>query len=64
MSVYVTRDFVLSGIGLRLDYNATEVASAIRPTHIWKGDRKTIEIAGETLELIHAPGETPDQVSE
>lgn len=51
-----------AGIGLRLDYDATAMATAIRPTHTWKGDRITIEIGGEVLELIQAPGESKDQV--
>lgn len=51
-----------TGIGLRLEYVSSDIASAVRPTHVWKGDRTTIEIGGEELELIQAPGESTDQV--
>jgi len=49
-----------AGIGLDLDYRPEEMALA-RPTHTFE-ERLDLEIAGIRMELIHAPGETPDQV--
>lgn len=34
---------------------------SLAPTHTFAGDRQTLEIAGVTLELAAAPGETEDQ---
>lgn len=34
----------------------------IEPTHTFSGDRETLEIAGITLDLVAAPGETADQL--
>lgn len=49
-----------SGIGLDLDFDVADAAIA-RPTHTFE-ERLRVEIAGLRLELIHAPGETPDQI--
>ena len=40
----------------------TPVARGIAPTHTFSEDRVTLEIAGVTLELVAAPGETADQL--
>lgn len=50
------------GIGPRLIVDATTTPALIRPNKTFAGDRTTIEVAGVTLELVHAPGETPDQI--
>jgi len=34
----------------------------VRPTHLLRSNRKRLEIAGVTLELVQAPGETNDQI--
>jgi alkyl sulfatase BDS1-like metallo-beta-lactamase superfamily hydrolase len=49
-----------AGIGMSLDFHMEDIAIA-RPTHTFT-DRLSLEIEGVKLELIHAPGETPDQV--
>lgn len=49
-----------AGIGPDLAYRPDEMALA-RPTHTL-ADSMDLEIAGIRLRLIHAPGETPDQV--
>ena len=49
-----------AGIGPDLGYRAEEMALA-RPTHTFE-DTLDLEIAGIRMQLIHAPGETPDQV--
>jgi alkyl sulfatase BDS1-like metallo-beta-lactamase superfamily hydrolase len=49
-----------AGIGPGLDFHADQMALA-RPTHTFE-DRLDLEIAGIRIQLIHAPGETPDQI--
>ncbi len=49
-----------SGIGFRLRFDSADIALA-RPTHTFQ-DRATVTAAGITLELVHAPGETDDQL--
>lgn len=51
---------VNAGIGPRLDYDPADLALA-RPTHTFT-DRLHVEAAGLHLELVHAPGETDDQL--
>ncbi|MEM9403859.1 MAG: alkyl sulfatase dimerization domain-containing protein [Pseudomonadota bacterium] len=41
---------------------APSVPGTVPPTHMFAGDRKEITIAGITLELVAAPGETDDQL--
>lgn len=49
-----------AGIGPGLDFHPDQMALA-RPTHTFE-DQLDLEIAGLRLQLIHAPGETPDQI--
>ena len=35
---------------------------SVLPTHTFSGDRQSLEIAGITIELVKAPGETDDQL--
>ncbi|MEN0063005.1 MAG: alkyl sulfatase dimerization domain-containing protein [Myxococcota bacterium] len=49
-----------AGIGPRLRFDPAKIALA-RPTHTFEG-RIEIEVAGLQLELVHAPGETDDQI--
>ncbi|CBZ52373.1 putative alkyl sulfatase [Neospora caninum Liverpool] len=57
-----SEDFVNAGIGPTLHYNNTAEIGAILPTHIMYEERKTLEIAGMQLQLLHAPGESKDQI--
>lgn len=50
-----------AGIGPGLDFHAEQMALA-RPTHTLE-DRMDIEVAGLKITLLHAPGETPDQIA-
>merc|ERR1719186_1389824 len=50
-----------SGIGLRLNVEADSTYFDVYPTKTFS-DRLTISVAGLDLELIHAPGETNDQI--
>ncbi|MCB9796023.1 MAG: MBL fold metallo-hydrolase [Alphaproteobacteria bacterium] len=49
-----------TGIGFALRFDAGDIALA-RPTHTFT-ERVTLELAGLELELVHAPGETADQL--
>jgi len=49
------------GIGPFLDMDGLARVGLLRPTHTF-ADRLAIEVAGIELELIHAPGETDDQL--
>ena len=49
------------GIGPRLDANENTTRSLLRPTVTFK-DELEIEVEGVKLKLIHAPGETNDQL--
>lgn len=53
--------FINAGIGMRLAYGRSDTTTALAPTHIWRGESHAIEIAGEQLQLLLAPGETKDQ---
>jgi alkyl sulfatase BDS1-like metallo-beta-lactamase superfamily hydrolase len=48
------------GIGPALDHDAAD-AGLLRPTHTFT-DRVQLQVAGLALELVHAPGETDDQL--
>ena len=50
------------GIGPFLKFNDRTTMSYIRPDKTFSGDILKITIAGINLELIHAPGETDDQI--
>ena len=51
-----------AGIGPRLLFDADSTSALIPPTRTFSGDRMDLEIAGMKLVLLHAPGETPDQI--
>ncbi|XP_058515375.1 linear primary-alkylsulfatase-like [Ochotona princeps] len=55
-------DFVNAGIGPALRYNSGEEIGTVLPTHIMYDERKKLDLAGMQLELIHAPGESKDQL--
>lgn len=55
-------EFVNAGIGPRLTVDDTTTPALLRPTHSFTGDRTELTIVGIRLELVHAPGETPDQI--
>ncbi|MFH2063650.1 MAG: alkyl sulfatase dimerization domain-containing protein [Pseudomonadota bacterium] len=50
------------GIGPHLDFREHNTIGLIRPTRTFSGDRLDLTIAGIKLELVHAPGETGDQI--
>ena len=56
------KDFLNCGIGPELLFNDKTVMSYRRPTRTFSGERMKIRAAGLDLELIHAPGETDDQI--
>lgn len=49
------------GIGPFLDMEGLSKVGLLRPTHTFS-ERLTVNLAGVELELIHAPGETDDQL--
>jgi alkyl sulfatase BDS1-like metallo-beta-lactamase superfamily hydrolase len=55
-------DFANCGIGPFLTFNDRTTFSYRRPNRTFPGDRVKIKIAGLNIELIHAPGETDDQI--
>lgn len=50
------------GIGSALRFTADTTIGLVRPTKTFSGERTEIEAAGLRLVLIHAPGETEDQI--
>ena len=61
--VYIhSNDFVHAGIGPALRYSKGSGIGTVLPTHLMRGKRKTVRLAGLEMELIHAPGESRDQV--
>jgi alkyl sulfatase BDS1-like metallo-beta-lactamase superfamily hydrolase len=53
---------VNAGIGPRLEYDETKHLALLPPTQTFAGERLDLDIAGVKLVLMHAPGETPDQM--
>ncbi len=51
-----------AGIGPRLINDASTTPALLRPTKTFSGERKSLRVGGVEIELIHAPGETPDQI--
>ena len=51
-----------AGIGPYLVFDHTTTPTLIRPNKTFSGERLNLEIAGIRLELVHAPGETNDQI--
>lgn len=56
-------EIVHAGIGPRLHIDPDSELAFLRPTRTFSGARTRIEVAGLTLELLHAPGETDDQIA-
>lgn len=54
-------DFVNVGIGPYQGYNSETRLDYVPPTRVFR-DKLSVKIAGVSLELIHAPGETDDQI--
>lgn len=52
---------VNDGIGPHLDFTRDTAIGLLRPTRTFTGDT-TMTIAGVTLQFVHAPGETEDQI--
>ncbi|MBI5896455.1 MAG: MBL fold metallo-hydrolase [Desulfobacterales bacterium] len=55
-------DLINAGIGPRLVYDQTKTLALLPPTQTFAGEQLTLDIAGVKLVLMHAPGETPDQI--
>ncbi len=51
-----------AGIGPRLNFEDNSTIALLTPTDTFSTDQIELEIAGIKLVLIHAPGETPDQI--
>ena len=51
-----------AGIGPQLRFDETKTLAVLPPTRTFDSKKLELEIAGVRLVLIHAPGETPDQV--
>jgi len=51
-----------AGIGPRLVVDNTTTAGLVLPNKTFSGESLDLEIAGLKLELLHAPGETNDQI--
>lgn len=54
-------EMVNIGIGPRMELNAASTLSIVRPTRTFT-DRLEETVAGVRFELVHAPGETDDQI--
>jgi alkyl sulfatase BDS1-like metallo-beta-lactamase superfamily hydrolase len=50
------------GIGPELKFNENSTIALLPPTRTFAGDSLELDIAGMKLILVHAPGETPDQI--
>lgn len=55
-------DSLNCGIGPALRHRGEETLATLAPTRTFDGERAAMEFAGVRLELLHAPGETPDQI--
>jgi alkyl sulfatase BDS1-like metallo-beta-lactamase superfamily hydrolase len=51
-----------AGIGPRLVFTQESTPAVILPNKTFAGERLDLEVAGIRLVLMHAPGETPDQI--
>ena len=50
------------GIGPELKFSENSTIALLPPTRTFGGDSLELDIAGLKLVLVHAPGETPDQI--
>ncbi len=55
-------DLINAGIGPFLDFNDKSTIGLLRPTKTFSGEVMNLVIAGVPMQLIHAPGETDDQI--
>jgi len=55
-------EMINCGIGPQLKFNPQSTIALLMPTRTFSGRRMELEIAGLKLVLVHAPGETPDQI--
>ncbi|MCB1136123.1 MAG: MBL fold metallo-hydrolase, partial [Chlamydiia bacterium] len=55
-------DQVNDGIGLHFNFDGERPIGLILPNHTFSGESTTLQIAGVKMELVHAPGETDDQI--
>jgi alkyl sulfatase BDS1-like metallo-beta-lactamase superfamily hydrolase len=55
-------EFANCGIGPFLNFNDKTTISYVRPNKTFSGETLKLNVAGINLELIHAPGETDDQI--
>jgi alkyl sulfatase BDS1-like metallo-beta-lactamase superfamily hydrolase len=53
---------VSAGIGPGLRFDADSTVGLIRPTAAFERERRSVVLAGLEMELVHAPGETEDQI--
>ncbi|MGE5254683.1 MAG: alkyl sulfatase dimerization domain-containing protein [Planctomycetaceae bacterium] len=56
------QEFENVGIGPFILFNDKTTVSYVRPNRTFSGERMKLTAAGVELELIHAPGETDDQI--
>ncbi len=50
------------GVGPRLEFDRDTHPSLLLPTQTFDGERMAITVAGVEIELVHAPGEAPDEI--
>lgn len=55
-------DLLNAGIGPRLRFTAKSMPAHLRPNRTFSGARHEVRVAGLRLVLVHAPGETDDQI--
>ncbi|MFP6610402.1 MAG: alkyl sulfatase dimerization domain-containing protein [Deltaproteobacteria bacterium] len=51
-----------NGIGPKLMTDHRTSSALLPPTRTFDGERMAVTVAGVRMELVHAPGETPDQI--
>ncbi len=61
-SLLPAEEFLHAGIGPRLVFDANVTPALVFPNRTFSGERAELEISGIRMVLIHAPGETPDQI--
>jgi alkyl sulfatase BDS1-like metallo-beta-lactamase superfamily hydrolase len=50
------------GVGPKLEFDRDTQPSLLLPTHTFDGKRMEITVAGVDIVLVHAPGESPDEI--
>lgn len=61
-SLLPEENVINAGIGPRLDFDEDKTIAFLPPTRTFSSDHIEIEAAGMRIVLVHAPGETPDQI--